>query len=89
MVKPTVFSQNTELFHNMRMKIEKKKTLIILDSGIDVAPGITVAYPLKNFHITILIRLFRSLEYGLVLRSFRQLVEGIKGKKGCGQWGFY
>ena len=51
MVKPKVFSQNTEFFHNMRMKIEKTN-------------------------------------YGHVLRSFRQLVEGKRGRKVVGSGDF-
>ena len=35
--------------------------VIILDSGIDAAPGITVAPFLKNFHIMILIHFLHQL----------------------------
>ena len=37
-----------------------------LDSGIDVAPGITVAPPLKNFHIMILILFYINLGIAVI-----------------------
>ena len=37
-----------------------------LDSGIDVAPGITVAPPPKNFHITILILFYINLGIAVI-----------------------
>ena len=37
-----------------------------LDSGIDVAPGINVAHPLKNFHITILILFYTNLGIAVI-----------------------
>ena len=37
-----------------------------LDSGINVAPGITVAPPLKNFHIMILILFYINLGIAVI-----------------------
>ena len=37
-----------------------------LDSGINVAPGITVAPPLKNFHITILLLFYINLGIAVI-----------------------
>ena len=37
-----------------------------LDSGINVAPGITVAPPLKKFHITILILFYINLGIAVI-----------------------
>ena len=37
-----------------------------LDSGIDVAPGINVAPPLKNFHITILTLFYINLGIAVI-----------------------
>ena len=37
-----------------------------LDSGINVAPGITVAPPLKNFHIMILILFYTNLGIAII-----------------------
>ena len=42
-------------------KISVKIKTYTLDSGIDVAPGIHVAHPLKNFHITNLILFYINL----------------------------
>ena len=39
-----------------------------LDSGIDIAPGINVAPPIKNFHIRILILFY--VNQGIVHFSF-------------------
>ena len=39
---------------------------ITLDSGIDVAPGINVAPPLKNFHITIFILFYINLGIAVI-----------------------
>ena len=41
-----------------------------LDSGIDVAPGITVAPPLKNFHIMILILFYTNLGIAIIFEFF-------------------
>jgi hypothetical protein len=46
-----------------KLKIEKKNTL---DSGINVAPGITVAPPFKNFHIMILILFYINLGIAII-----------------------
>ena len=51
---------------------------VTLDSGTDVVPGITVASPLKNFHITILILFlhqFRSFFYFFLLQNFSKINE--------------
>ena len=37
-----------------------------LDSGIDVAPGINVAPPLKNFHIAILTLFYINLGIAVI-----------------------
>ena len=41
-----------------------------LDSGINVAPGITVAPPLKNFHIMILILFYTNLGIAIIFEFF-------------------
>ena len=41
-------------------------TCYTLDSGIDVAPGINVAPPLKKFHITILILFYINLGIAVI-----------------------
>ena len=41
-----------------------------LDSGINVAPGIPVAPPLKNFHITILILFYTNLDIAVIFNFF-------------------
>ena len=41
-----------------------------LDSGINVAPGITVAPPLRNFHIMILILLYINLGIAVIFIFF-------------------
>ena len=41
-----------------------------LDSGINVAPGITVAPPLKNFHIMILILFYINLGIAIIFDFF-------------------
>ena len=41
-----------------------------LDSGIDVAPGITVAPPPKKFHITILILFYINLGIAIIFKCF-------------------
>ena len=43
---------------------------ITLDSGINVAPGITVAPPLKNFHIMILILFYTNLGIVIIFEFF-------------------
>ena len=40
--------------------------MVTLDSGINVAPGITVAPPLKKFHITILILFYINLGIAVI-----------------------
>ena len=49
---------------------EMGKTVDTLDSGINVAPGITVAPPLKNFHITILILFYINLGIAVIFKFF-------------------
>ena len=44
--------------------------LCTLDSGINVAPGITVAPPLKNFHIMILILFYINLGIAVIFDFF-------------------
>ena len=44
--------------------------LCTLDSGIDVAPGITVAPPPKNFHIMILILFYTNLGIAIIFEFF-------------------
>ena len=70
-----------------------------LDSGINVAPGITVAPPLKNFHITILILFYINLGIAVIfdfifIQNFSKinkrtpkfiLESRVKKIKGC--WG--
>ena len=41
-----------------------------LDSGINVPPGIIVAPPLKNFHITILILFYINLGIAVIFKFF-------------------
>ena len=41
-----------------------------LHSGIDVPPGITVAPPLKKFHITILILFYINLGIAIIFNFF-------------------
>ena len=41
-----------------------------LDSGINVPPGITVAPPLKNFYITILILFYINLGIAVIFNFF-------------------
>ena len=41
-----------------------------LDSGINVAPGITVAPPLKIFHIMILILFYINLGVAIIFEFF-------------------
>ena len=41
-----------------------------LDSGINVPPGITVAPPLKNFYITILILFYINLGIAVIFKFF-------------------
>ena len=41
-----------------------------LDSGINVAPGITVAPTLKNFHIMILILFYTNLGIAIIFDFF-------------------
>ena len=48
----------------------KKKPKITLDSGINVAPGITVAPPLKKFHIMILILFYTNLGIAIIFEFF-------------------
>jgi len=43
---------------------------ITLDSGINVPPGITVAPPLKNFYITILILFYINLGIAVIFKFF-------------------
>ena len=40
--------------------------VVTLDSGIDVAPGINVAPPLKKFHITILTLFYINLGIAVI-----------------------
>ena len=44
-------------------KVQKNSTL---DSGINVAPGIAVAPPLKNFHTTILLLFYINLGIAVI-----------------------
>ena len=46
------------------------QTYVTLDSGINVAPGITVAPPPKNFHITILILFYINLGIAVIFYIF-------------------
>ena len=46
------------------------KSNAILESGIEVAPGINVAPPLKKFHITILILSYINLGIAVILIFF-------------------
>ena len=48
------------------IKIAIKPLLVTLDSGINVAPGITVAPPLKKFHITILLLFYINLGIAVI-----------------------
>ena len=41
-----------------------------LDSGINVAPGITVAPPHKKFHITILLLFYTNLGIAVIFKFF-------------------
>ena len=41
-----------------------------LDSGINVPPGITVAPPLENFYITILILFYINLGIAVIFKFF-------------------
>ena len=69
MIPPTLFKNTIDtlviiLLQPIGTDLESKKEPVIhstLDSEINVAPGITVAQPLKNFHITILILFFTSI----------------------------
>ena len=49
------------LFFNLKNGTKIKYRTHTLDSGINVAPGITVGPPLKNFHITILLLFYINL----------------------------
>ena len=53
------------LFTNYKYALEST-----LDSGINVPPGITVAHPLKNFHITILIIFYINLGIVVIFKFF-------------------
>ena len=65
-----------------RIQNEKvfRKVSCTLDSGINVPPGITVAPPLKNFYITILILFYINLgiaviyEFFFVFKIFQKLI---------------
>ena len=48
----------------------KLPLLHTLDSGINVVPGITVAPPLKNFHIMILILFYTNLGIAIIFEFF-------------------
>jgi hypothetical protein len=50
----------------VRMGENVKNLAPTLDSGIDVAPGINVAPPLKNFHITILTLFYINLGIAVI-----------------------
>ena len=54
---------NNPTLNQIRMLKYIKSTL---DSGIDIAPGINVAPPLKNFHITILILFYIDLGIAVI-----------------------
>ena len=43
---------------------------LTIDSGINVPPGITVAPPLKNFYITILILFYINLGIAVIFKFF-------------------
>ena len=47
-----------------------KYHLSTLESGIDVAPGINVVLPLKNFHIRILIHFFINQGIAVIFSFF-------------------
>jgi hypothetical protein len=49
-----------------KQKIVKISALTTLDSGMDVAPGINVAPPLKNFNITILTLFYINLGIAVI-----------------------
>ena len=48
----------------------KSSFLPTLDSEINVPPGITVAPPLKNFYITILILFYINLGIAVIFKFF-------------------
>ena len=53
------------------MRIECFRTnLVTLDSGINIPPGITVAPPLRNFYITILILFYINLGIAVIFLFF-------------------
>ena len=51
---------------------------LTLESGIDIAPGINVALPLKHFHIRILIHFYNNQGIAVIfhffLSSFQKLI---------------
>jgi hypothetical protein len=53
-----------------RQILQKRALIATLDSGINVPPGITVAPPLKNFYITILILFYINLGIAVIFNFF-------------------
>ena len=54
------------LFHFWSLYSVPYIELYTLDSGINIAPGITVAPPLKNFRIMILILFYTNLGIAII-----------------------
>ena len=63
--------------HQSYVLLCTETTLSTLDSGINVAPGITVAPPLKIFHIMILILFYINLGIAVIFFFFLQIFSKI------------
>ena len=65
-VEPEIVDWNSQ---NLK-PTANQEPLPTLDSGINIPPGITVAPPLKNFHITILILFYINLGIAVIFKFF-------------------
>ena len=63
---PKIAVKKAKFFRNLR---NKSCSIATLDSGINVPPGITVASPLKNFYITILILFYINLGIAVIFEK--------------------
>ena len=63
--------ERKRIIYELRLQLSLSMTFQnTLDSGIDVAPGINVAPPLKNIHIKILMHFYINQGIAVILNFF-------------------